>query len=54
MNYQISVRIAGVLHDWDEFTEEEKRDIGIRLNDQAMRSIGFVPKRETIKKQKTA
>ena len=38
--YKIRMR-DGSLVDWDTLSEEEKKEIGIQLNRQAMLAVGF-------------
>lgn len=44
------VRINGEYYPWESLSKEKQREIGIALNDRALRAIGYVP----VKKDKTA
>jgi hypothetical protein len=44
---RIHVQINGEYHLLENLTEEVQKEIGITLNDKALRSIGYIPVDET-------
>lgn len=37
---------TGEYKDWESFTPEEQKEIGIKMNDRMLRAIGYVPVNE--------
>lgn len=37
----VYVRIDGELHKWSDLSPEKQKEVGIKLNKQAMEAIGF-------------
>lgn len=44
---RIHVMIDGEYHLWETLSKEKQKEIGIKLNDKALRAIGYVPVNET-------
>ena len=42
MRIVIKIHENGQVIDYDELTEDEKKDVGHRLNEQAMSALGYV------------
>lgn len=47
---RIHVSIDGEYHLWESLTPEKQKEIGLALNDRALRAAGYVP----VQKEKTA
>ena len=43
LGVRIHVMIDGEDHLWETLTKEQQTEIGIALNDRALRAIGYVP-----------
>ncbi len=44
---RIHVMIDGEDHLWETLSPEKQKEIGIKLNDRALRAIGYIPVNET-------
>ncbi len=42
MRIVIKIHENGQIIDYDELTEDEKKEVGHRLNEQAMNALGYV------------
>ena len=40
---RVHIKIDGEYHLWETLTPEKQKEIGIALNDRALRAIGYVP-----------
>lgn len=36
-------KINGEYHQWESLTKEQQHNIGVELNDRALRAIGYTP-----------
>ena len=46
MTVRIHIKIDGQYHLWESLSPEKQKEIGIALNDRALRAIGYVPENE--------
>jgi hypothetical protein len=46
---RIHIKIDGEYHLWETLSPEKQKEIGIAINDRALRAIGYVP----VTKEKT-